>query len=124
MPLDNIYHVAGSASGGDRLKDKVAAIICAMMTPRNKDGSVMKKGVKSLVDHLIGNGVDVIFPTGTAGESLAGQAGACEERGPGPRLGLHRPRGVLGHLLREVAQDLAVLLRDAHRGPLRLVANG
>ncbi len=39
-----------------------------MMTPRNRDGSVMKKGVKSLVDHLIGNGVDVIFPTGTAGE--------------------------------------------------------
>jgi len=50
------------------LKDEIAGIICAMMTPRNRDGSVMEKGVKSLVDHLIANGVNVVFPTGTAGE--------------------------------------------------------
>jgi len=60
--------VGGSAVDSDSLKDEVTGIICAMMTPRNKDGSVMKKGVKSLVDHLVGKGVDVLFPTGTAGE--------------------------------------------------------
>ena len=41
------------------MKDEVTGIICAMMTPRNRDGSVMKRGVKSLVDHLIGKGVDL-----------------------------------------------------------------
>jgi 4-hydroxy-tetrahydrodipicolinate synthase/2-dehydro-3-deoxy-phosphogluconate/2-dehydro-3-deoxy-6-phosphogalactonate aldolase len=39
-----------------------------MITPRNDDGSLSVDGVKILVDHLVESGVDVIFPTGSAGE--------------------------------------------------------
>jgi dihydrodipicolinate synthase/N-acetylneuraminate lyase len=46
----------------------VSGVICAMITPRQEDGSLSKEGLKSLVDHLVGSGVDVIFPTGSAGE--------------------------------------------------------
>jgi dihydrodipicolinate synthase/N-acetylneuraminate lyase len=39
-----------------------------MITPRERDGSLSKEGVQALVDHLVEKGVDVIFPTGSAGE--------------------------------------------------------
>ena len=47
---------------------EVKGVICAMITPRKGDGSLSVEGVKILVDHLVDKGVDVIFPTGSAGE--------------------------------------------------------
>ena len=50
------------------MRKEVSGIICAMFTPHNRDGSLSEEGVQALVDHLIESGVDVIFPTGSAGE--------------------------------------------------------
>jgi 4-hydroxy-tetrahydrodipicolinate synthase len=46
----------------------VSGVICAMITPREEDGSLSRDGLGKLVDHLVGSGVDVMFPTGSAGE--------------------------------------------------------
>jgi len=50
------------------MMNNVKGVICAMITPRNGDGSVSIEGVKALIDHLVESGVNVIFPTGSAGE--------------------------------------------------------
>ncbi len=50
------------------MSKKIEGIICAMLTPHNKDGSVMRQGIRALVDRLIEDGINVLFPTGTAGE--------------------------------------------------------
>ncbi len=47
---------------------EISGVVCAMITPREQDGSPSKEKLQVLVDHLIDSGVDVIFPTGSAGE--------------------------------------------------------
>jgi len=61
------------------LAKDISGIICALITPRGKDGSVSKEGVSLLVDHLIEKGVDAIFPTGSAGEGPVLSKGGKEE---------------------------------------------
>ncbi len=39
-----------------------------MITPRDEDGTPSKERTRELVDRLISSGVDVVFPTGSAGE--------------------------------------------------------
>lgn len=47
---------------------KLEGIWCPMVTPLKKDSSVDVATLKRLVDHLIGSGVDGLFPLGTNGE--------------------------------------------------------
>lgn len=50
------------------LKLKLEGIWCPMVTPLRKDGSVDIAKARELVDFLITNGVDGLFPLGTSGE--------------------------------------------------------
>ncbi len=47
---------------------EIGGVICAMITPHDEDGSLNVDGLQELVDYLIDEGIDVIFPTGSAGE--------------------------------------------------------
>lgn len=50
---------------------KIGGIIPALVTPMNDDESVSKKGLQTIIDHVIKGGVHGIFVSGSQGESFS-----------------------------------------------------
>ncbi len=48
----------------------LSGVVCATITPMRKNGEIDEESLRSLLNHLAGNGIDGIYPNGTNGEGI------------------------------------------------------
>jgi len=82
--------------------DKIHGLVCPMVTPFDEAGEVDHSAVRALVDFLLANGVQVLFPAGSTGE--------------GPLLSIDERKALAETVLDQAAGRVPVIV---HTGTLR-----